>query len=248
VPPLAAVPDLEAELDALYSLPLGEFTSARNDLVARLRRAHQAEAAETVKALKKPSSVAWAANHLARTAPDQVASLLEASRRLRDTQQRALEGDASAGDVSAATDAERTAVRILVTTARQELGGRATPTLLDRLGRTLRAAAVDDLGRQLLTRGRLTAELSAVGFGPLEAVEQARPRADELARAARERVTTLRAAARQLAGEARTADKAAREAEQAAEMLRTEASHKRSEADHAARELAEAEAALRSRP
>ena len=37
--PLAAVPDLEQELDGLYALPLEEFTKARNDLAARLKQA-----------------------------------------------------------------------------------------------------------------------------------------------------------------------------------------------------------------
>jgi hypothetical protein len=247
VPPLAAVPDLERELDSLYALPLADFTKARNDLASRLKRAHQGDAAAAVRGLKKPTAVAWAANHLARAAPDQVASLLEASRRLRETQQQALAGDARPEDVTAATTAERTAVRLLVTSARRELGERATPSLLDRLGRTLQAAAVDDAAQQLLIRGRLTDELTAVGFGPLEAVEHARPTADEVARAARERVTALRAAARQLAAEARNAEASAHDAEQAAELLRTEASQRRSDADRAARDLAEAEAALRSR-
>ena len=247
MPPLAAVPDLERELDSLYALPLNEFTKARNDLATRLRKAHQSEAAETVKALKKPTAVASAANHLARAAPDQVASLLEASRRLRDTQQRALSGEATPEEVATATAAERTAVRVLLTTARRELANRASPTLLERLGRTLQAAAVDEAGQHLLVRGRLTEELTAVGFGPLEAVESARPRADEIAQAARNRVSALRSQARQLTAEARSAESAAREAEQTAEVLRTEASQRRSEADRVARELAEAEAALRSR-
>ncbi|MDX6566513.1 MAG: hypothetical protein QOE10_2175, partial [Gaiellales bacterium] len=52
--PLAAVPDLEHELDALYALPLEEFTKARNDLVSRLKKAHQDEVAAEVRALKKP--------------------------------------------------------------------------------------------------------------------------------------------------------------------------------------------------
>ena len=208
-PPLAAVPDLERELDALYALPLAEFTKARNDLATRLKRAHQAEAAATVRGLKKPTAVAWAANHLARAAPDQVASLLEASSRLRETQQRALAGAATPDDVATATAAERSAVRLLVSSARRELGERASPALLDRLGRTLQAAAVDESGQRLLARGRLTEELDAVGFGPLEAVEHARPNPNEVARAARERVTALRAAARQLSAEARTAESAA---------------------------------------
>ena len=36
VPPLAAVPDLDRELDDLYALPLEEFTRTRNDLARRI--------------------------------------------------------------------------------------------------------------------------------------------------------------------------------------------------------------------
>jgi hypothetical protein len=247
VPPLAAVPDLESELDALYALPLAEFTKARNDLASRLKRAHQADAAAEVRALKKPSAAAWAANHLARAVPDQVASLIEASRRLRETQQQALAGHARPEDVASATAAERTAVRLLVATARRELGPRATPALLDRLGRTLQAAAIDETAQTVLARGRLTEELTPIGFGPLEAVESVRPRTDEVRRAARERVDALRATARQLAAEARAAESAAKDAERAADAARTEAARRRSEADRAAQELAEAEDVLRSR-
>jgi hypothetical protein len=246
-PPLAAVPDLDAELDALYDLPLESFTKARNDLAARLRKAHQSEAAAEIRGLKKPSAVAWAANRLARDDPKQVTALLEAGERLRDVQQRALEGKASGDDVGDAAAAERDAIRALLASARKRLGSKATPTLLDRLSQTLRAAAVDEEGRSLLARGRLTEELKAIGFGPLEAVKPSKRRGDEVARVARERVTALRAEARRLTAEARDAEQAADEASRAAEILREEAEQKRAEAERAATELAEAEEALRER-
>jgi hypothetical protein len=246
-PPLAAVPDLDAELDALYDLPLESFTKARNDLAARLRKAHQSEAAAEIRALKKPSAVAWAANRLARDDPKQVSALLEAGERLRDVQQRALEGKASGDDVGDAAAAERDAIRALLASARSQLGSKATPALLDRLSQTLRAAAVDEQGRSLLARGRLTEELKAIGFGPLEAVKPSKRRGDEVARVARERVTALRAEARRLTTEARDAERAADDASRAAEILREEAEQKRAEAERAATELAEAEEALRVR-
>ena len=68
--PLAAVPDLEQELDGLYALPLEEFTKARNDLAARLNKEHTPVAAYVVRALSKPSVVAAAANRLAREEPE----------------------------------------------------------------------------------------------------------------------------------------------------------------------------------
>jgi len=245
-PPLAAVPDLDRELDELYGRPLEEFTKARNDLAARLKRAHQGEAADAIKALKKPTLAAWSANQLARLEPELVRELLDAASDLRQTQQRSLAGKAAAADVTAAATRERDAVRALVTAARR-LGGGSTATTLERLAQTLQAAAIDDVARDLLERGRLTEELHAVGFGPLEAVTSAPRRSDEVARAAKQRVTALRAAARTLEAEARAAEQAAREAERAAELLREEAIQRRADADHAAEELAEAERSLRSR-
>jgi len=246
--PLAAVPDLEHELDGLYALPVDEFTKARNDLAARLKKAHQTEAADLVRGLKKPTVVAAAANRLAREEPQQVVALLAAGERLRDAQQRALSGAAKAEEVNEAAARERDALRALLASGRRLLGERSNASLLDRLGQTLRAAAVDDEGRTLLERGRLTDELKAVGFGPLEAVKPAKRRSsDEVARVARERVAALRAEARGLSADARAAEEAADQAQQAAELLVQEAEQKRADAERAASELAEAEAALRSR-
>jgi hypothetical protein len=245
--PLASVPDLEPELDALYQLPLEDFTRARNDLSSRLKKAHQADVAAEVRSLKKPSAVAWAANSLVWSDPQLVGELLAAGERLRDVQQDALRGKAGADDVAEASGAERDAVRALLAVARSRLGERATATLLDRLGQTLRAAAVDDEARMLLERGRLTDELNAVGFGPLEAVRPTRRRSDEVGRAARERVTALRAEARRLAGEAEDAELAAEQAERAHAILIEEAEQKQAQAQQAASELAEAEEGLRTR-
>lgn len=246
-PPLASVPDVDRELDALYDLPLEEFTKARNDLVGRLRKAHQSEAAAEVRGLKKSTVVAWAANRLARDEPKLTAALLEAGERLRDTQQRALAGNAKQDEVADAAAAEREAIRALLTAARKRFGDRATSALLDKLSQTLRAAAVDAAARPLLERGRLTEELKAVGFGPLEAVKPSARRGDEVARAARERVSTLRAEAKRLSADAQEAEHDVEEAEQMLAGLRREAQQKRAEAERVAAELAEAEEALRDR-
>jgi len=247
MPPLAAVPDLESELDDLYGLPLEDFTRARNDLAARLKRARQDDAAAEVRALKKPTAAAWAANLLARDEPDSIAALVEASDELRRVQQRALDGRAGPAEVGEAAAAERDAARALVVAARRKLEARAPAPLLERLGQTLRAAAADPHARTLLARGRLSEELRPVGFGGLEPVARPKRRRDELAGAARERVAALRAEAKQLAGEAQEAERAAVEAERAAAVLRGEAEQKRSDAERAASSLADAEENLRVR-
>ncbi len=246
-PPLASVPDLDAELDALYDLALEEFTKARNDLAGRLRKAHQSEDAAEVRALKKPTVVAWAANRLARDEPKLTAALLEAGELLRETQQRALSGNARSEEVADASAAEREAIRALLTAARRHFGDRATSALLDKLSQTLRAAAIAPTARLLLERGRLTEELNAIGFGPLEAVKPAARRGDEVGRAARERVSALRAEARRLTAEAQEADHEVHEADHALQVLREEATQKRADAERVAIELAEAEEALRDR-
>jgi len=244
---LAAVPNLESELDGLYALPLEQFTKARNDLAARLRKAHQDDVSAAVRALKKPSTVAWVANQLAREQPKQVDTLLQAAEQLREAQQRSLGGKASVDEVNEATAGEREAVRALLASARTALGERATAPLLERLSQTLRAAAIDETARTLLQRGRLTEELKAAGFGPLEAVAPSRRRGDEVAGAARERVRTLRSEARRLDAEAREAEQAASDAARSAEILADEATEKRREAEGAAAELAEAEQDLTRR-
>jgi len=247
MPPLAAVPDLESELDELFGLPLEEFTRARNDLAQRLKRAHQAEAASEVRRLKKPTVVAWAANRLAREEAERVGALLAAAGELREVQQRSLADQAGIDEVGEAIAAERDAVRALVSAARTRLGGRVTPALLDRLGQTLRAAAADHATRAQLERGRLTDEVQAAGFGGLEPVARPARRRDELAKAARERVTVLRAEVKRLAEDAVAAEHAAAEAERSAATLRAEAEQKREESERAAAELAEAEADLKAR-
>jgi hypothetical protein len=249
MPPLAAVPDLDRELDELYAKPLDEFTKARNDLATRLRKAHQSQAAEEIRGLKKPSVVAWAANALARTHPDLVGELLTAGEELREVQQRALGGDVEASsELPAAAAREREAIKTLVTAAHRELGARASPATLDRLSQTLRAAAVDPGRAAMLAAGRLTEEWQAVGFGPLEMVEP-RPGTKEktredMRRLARERATALRSEAKRAAAEARAADRAADDAERGAARLRAEAQAKAAEAERAALELAAAEQEL----
>ena len=54
----------EEDVDALFTLPLSEFTGARNALAARLKKAGHGDEANQVRALAKPSISAWAVNQL----------------------------------------------------------------------------------------------------------------------------------------------------------------------------------------
>src|SRR5919198_3248722 len=176
-PHLAVVPELDSELDDLFARPLAEFTAARNELVRRLRKAGQEDAAARVQALKKPSVPVWTVNQLARRHPDELRELVAAGERLRTAQQQAFRG-AGTDTVRAATVAERGAARTLTRLAHDLLvaeGRPPTRAVAERIGSLLRAAAVDPETAQLLAAGRLTEEVESTGFGAVAGIAPARP-------------------------------------------------------------------------
>ena len=61
----------------LYGLPLDEFVKARDTLAKELRKAGKTEAADEVKALRKPSVSAWTVNQLARRYPQELKALVK---------------------------------------------------------------------------------------------------------------------------------------------------------------------------
>src|SRR5215467_11730128 len=74
---------LKDEVDALFKLPLAEFTGVRNSLAARLKRDGCADDASLVKALAKPSVSAWAVNQLHWKHPEAFDRLLATGQRFR---------------------------------------------------------------------------------------------------------------------------------------------------------------------
>jgi hypothetical protein len=240
---LAAVPDLDQELDRLYALAPEEFTSARNDLAARLRKAGQAEAAEQVRALRKPSVPVWAVNQLARRHPDEVGQLISAGAQLRRAQEEAFRAERGGETVREATAAERAAVRTLTRRAQsllQEEGRGATHAALERIASTLRSAAVEPDAAPLLAAGRLAAEVGSTGF--LTAAELAPPppkkRTTDAAERRREReLKKLRARVERLERRADDEEEKAGLAEQTALKARELAKAAREEAAAARAEL-----------
>lgn len=159
----------EPEVDHLYSLPLDQFTQARDQLASRLKTAGDAAEATRIKKMRKPSVPAWAVNQLSRRYARQIEVLIAASDRLRRAQQDVLEG-APAGDLWEATLAEREAVGELMKAAEwilKESGLGASRAVLDRISDTLYAAAADPTGRSLLRRGLITHEMRRAGFGDM---------------------------------------------------------------------------------
>ena len=146
---------IEEIIDRLYGLPLAEFTRARNEAASELRKAGQREAAERVKALRKPTTAAAAVNRLVREHRSEVERFLHAAAVLRDAQ------FSGKGDLAAARQQEHDALERLT-----GIGGEAAR-------QSLLAAAVDDDAAQQLLEARLEQELEPRGFGTLLA--HARP-------------------------------------------------------------------------
>jgi hypothetical protein len=164
--------ELEEEIDALYAGRLEHFVSGRNALSRKLKQAGAADTAAEVAALRKPTVAAWAVNQLARTHRRDVDLLLDAGKRIVDAQQTSISQGGRAG-LDAARGSLRTAVTDLTASAQQVLGDRAGQTTLTRVAETLRSAATEEKGRELLARGRLTAELSDTGWDTIAALAPA---------------------------------------------------------------------------
>jgi hypothetical protein len=153
--------------DELFDLAPEEFVAARDELARRLRREGDAEAAATVKALRRPPLSAWAVNRLARGDGPGLGPLLAAGERLRAAHGAALAGE-GADELRAAAKAEHEAVAALVEAATgllREAGHPATDATRDRIAATLHAAAASPEAADLVRSGRLTTDLSPSGFG-----------------------------------------------------------------------------------
>jgi hypothetical protein len=207
--------------DRLYGLPLEEFTQARNEAAAELRKAGEREAADEVKALRKPTAAAAAVNRLVREHRREVQDFLAVAAKLRDAQ------FAGKGDLAAATKRERDALARLT-----RAGGPA-------VRQSLEAAAVDDDAAQELLEGRLVQELEPRGFGTLLAHGTPRPRAAakpakpddrvkrERLRAAKEELAAARAEERQARRRHEHAQKEVERAEAAVEQAERALAKKR---------------------
>jgi len=225
--------------------------------VKRLGKAGQAEAAAEVKKLAKPSVPVWTANQLARREPGELRALLRSAEELRKAQQKALTGKGVA-DLQKRLDEQRRAVRALARLGRDILadeGRSVSDAIVERIAKTLDAAALDEGSRFLLRAGRLTDEVEPLGFDALAGMSvtpakgrrtaaKAKPKGGAVADA-RRRLQEAQRKARERAREATHADREADRAESAAAKARSGAREARERADAAQAAVAEAQAALR---
>ena len=221
--------DLDAEIDRLYELDADEFVAGRDELVKRLRAEKRREDATAVKALRRPTVVAWALNQLARREREGIDELLAAGDALREAQRQALGGDASALRTAGA-ERRKVVDRLRKRAAAVlEAAGKGSDATLDQVAAGLEAASADPAAGEELRQGRLSKELEGPsGFGGLSLD-------DALAAS----VTAGRDDRRK--GEALA--KAAAEAEERAEEARRHVAEAAAEVERLERELAEARVA-----
>ncbi len=232
--------DHDDALDALYELPLEEFTAARNSLAKRLRDEGVATTAAEVAALKKPNLAAWAINQVARSRRDDIRRLFE----IRDELER---GDGPQ-QIRRLGDERKSLVARLVRAAHESLesaGHSAAPATMDRISQSFLGGG-DAEDRAAILAGRLTREvtstgLEAFGMDALAAAEAAPGRPSAAARREVERLQRdadeAESEARRLGDEAKRLEEAARAAMEAAAEARRAAIKTRDRARRAEREL-----------
>jgi hypothetical protein len=190
--------DVLSRRRALYALPLGDFTNARNALAQELKSQGHTTEAKATKQLKRPVVTAWVVNQLAHRSPEKIEALLAAARTLESAHRRALSGLGP----EALKEANRTfqqTLDTLMTEAHKSLsmeGRAATSELSRQVEETLRAAALGtEEDRATLSQGMLTQPLQQAGLGAFSPLTLIGPSA----RARPERRTQERPSARRTA-------------------------------------------------
>ena len=155
--------NLENEIDALFRLPLAEFTGARNALAARLKKS--GADSSLIKALVKPSISAWAVNQLYWNQRDAFDQLIKSGERFHKAQT-----SGKVADMRRAMDARRellTTLSDLATSILQDAGHNPAPDTIRRITTTLEALSAYAQradGRHSAGPGRLTADVDPPGF------------------------------------------------------------------------------------
>jgi len=158
--------DIDAEIDALFQLSLGEFTGARNALAKQLKNEGRMLDAERVKTLAKPPSPAWAVNQLYWRDPKAIQRLLTLGERARKAQT----GQLKSADLRALMEEKKQMTMALLTKASailEEAGQAASSDSMRRVSATLESLAAWGHMEGVPRAGRLTADLDPPGFDAL---------------------------------------------------------------------------------
>ncbi|MBN9164273.1 MAG: hypothetical protein BGO98_36410 [Myxococcales bacterium 68-20] len=161
---------VEQALEELYSMAPRDFTKKRDAIAKELKAQGNDEAASAVRARRKPMTIAWVLNQLARRYPDDIAELVDVGRELAREQRKPLRGEAS-GSFRESIERQRKVVGGLTRQTAdlmKELGVQPSGHL-NAIASALQAALVDPAIGAQLEEGRLEKAPEAVaGFaGPL---------------------------------------------------------------------------------
>ncbi|MFM9372596.1 hypothetical protein [Streptomyces sp. Da 82-17] len=216
--------DVGALLDELYATPPPDFVARRGELAAEAKADGRAEDARRLRAARRPTLAAWAANLLVQAEPSDCERFLALGRALREAY-GSLDADeikqlsAQRGEVVAALSRQAVALA-------RDAGHRLSDAAQQDVVSTLRAVLADQESAELWATGRLESALTPPSEFPASAPPEAprrerKPRKtapvrDELAERRERREKERLATARKAAAEA------ARRADKALERQRTE--------------------------
>jgi hypothetical protein len=211
----------------LMRRPLSGFTAARSELARTLREQGKPDLAKRIAALRKPSVALWALNQAGQVAAADLEALRSAGDRLRQTQERLLQGDRSAGEqISEVLREQRGAIDSLSRRLGMVLSAgehAASAETLRRVSDGLRSASTAETETwSALRQGGLPSEPDQVGFPTLDVTDMQRvtdARVDHEAEARRRR----RATAAEDVRRAEELERAALDQEQAARQRREQA-------------------------
>lgn len=159
---------IDSDVDALFKLPLTEFTDARNALATQLKKSGRTGEATVVKALAKPSVSAWAVNQLYWDHRDAFDELVEVGEQLQELQTSGISGKVN--EMRAALEARRSALTQLsdlATTLLEDAGHSPSPDTLRRVSSTLEALSSRGASDDGPTPGRLSTDVDPPGFESL---------------------------------------------------------------------------------
>ncbi|MFF4487942.1 hypothetical protein ACFY0F_15850 [Streptomyces sp. NPDC001544] len=232
---------VESVLDELYTTPPGRFVARREELAAAARTEGRLEDARRIRAARRPTLAAWAANLLLRSRPEESRQFLELGRALREAY-RTLDA-AGLKELSAQRRRIVSALSRQAAELASEAGHGLSDAVRQEVESTLRAVLADPDAADRWAAGRLYGALTPPSdFGA--AAPPGVPRGPARRTAAPPPPAAVRAedelAERRRQRRRRQLDRAREAAERAAERLRG----KRAEQTEAEARLAEAERQL----
>jgi hypothetical protein len=162
---LVRASNLEDDVDALFRLPLTEFTGARNALSAQLKKSGRADDAARVKTLAKPSVSAWAVNQLYWNHREAFDRLIASGERFHKAQTSRSANKVA--DIRQALDRRReslTQLSDLATALLRDAGHNPAPDTIHRITTTLEGISAYAARADAPRAGRLTEDVDPPGF------------------------------------------------------------------------------------